>query len=89
MVLKLDGMLVDRSGDLFVESGEGVLALGFSLQRADWPLLAGIQDTSMDFETSEGVFDEDVATQYMIEQSILTNNKQVEFKDIFSKDRCR
>ncbi|XP_076850435.1 dynein axonemal heavy chain 12 [Brachyhypopomus gauderio] len=42
----------------------------------------------MDFETSEGIFDEDVATQYMIEQSILPSNK-IEFKDIFSEDGCR
>ncbi|XP_026857638.2 dynein heavy chain 12, axonemal isoform X1 [Electrophorus electricus] len=42
----------------------------------------------MDFETSGGIFDEDVATQYMIEQSILPSNK-TEFKDIFSEDGCR
>uniref|UniRef100_A0A4W4FAJ7 SOCS box domain-containing protein n=1 Tax=Electrophorus electricus TaxID=8005 RepID=A0A4W4FAJ7_ELEEL len=41
----------------------------------------------MDFETSGGIFDEDVATQYMIEQSILPSNK-TEFKDIFSEDGC-
>lgn len=44
---------------------------------------------TMDFETSGEIFDEDVATQYMIEQSLLANNKQTEFKDILSTDGCR
>lgn len=43
----------------------------------------------MDFETSGEIFDEDVATQYMIEQSLQANNKQTEFKDILSADGCR
>ncbi|KAM9444339.1 dynein axonemal heavy chain 12 isoform 1-T2 [Clarias gariepinus] len=43
----------------------------------------------MDIETSGEIFDEDVATQYMIEQSLLGNNKQTEFKDILSADGCR
>lgn len=43
----------------------------------------------MDFETSGEIFDEDVATQYIIEQSLLANNKQTEFKDILSADGCR
>ncbi|XP_066529155.1 dynein axonemal heavy chain 12 [Hoplias malabaricus] len=43
----------------------------------------------MDFETPEEIFDEDVATQYMIEQSILPSSKQVEFTDVFPGDRCR
>lgn len=43
----------------------------------------------MDFQTSGEIFDEDVATQYMIEQSLLANNKQTEFKEIFSEDGCR
>lgn len=43
----------------------------------------------MDIETSGEIFDEDVATQYMIEQSLLANNKQIEFKDILSADGCR
>ncbi|XP_027023613.2 dynein axonemal heavy chain 12 [Tachysurus fulvidraco] len=43
----------------------------------------------MDFQTPGEIFDEDVATQYMIEQSLLANNKQTEFKDIFSEDGCR
>ncbi|XP_060766569.1 dynein axonemal heavy chain 12 isoform X2 [Neoarius graeffei] len=43
----------------------------------------------MDFETSGEIFDEDVAAQYMIEQSLLANTKQTEFKDILSADGCR
>ncbi|XP_053509033.1 dynein axonemal heavy chain 12 [Ictalurus furcatus] len=43
----------------------------------------------MDFETSGEIFDEDVATQYMIEQSLPANNNQTEFKDILSADGCR
>ncbi|XP_058229006.1 dynein axonemal heavy chain 12 [Hemibagrus wyckioides] len=43
----------------------------------------------MDFETSGELCDEDVATQYMIEQSLLASNKQTEFKDILSEDGCR
>lgn len=58
-----------------VHGAEGVLDL----------LITGV----MDFETSGEVFDEDVATQYMIEQSLLANNKQPEFRDILSEDGCR
>ncbi|XP_007251595.3 dynein axonemal heavy chain 12 [Astyanax mexicanus] len=43
----------------------------------------------MDFEASGELLDEDVATQYMIEQSILPNEKQIAFKEIFSEDKCR
>lgn len=62
-------------GRTTVHSGEGVLE--FSLTAV------------MDFETSGEIFDEDVATQYMIEQSLLANNKQTDFKDILSADGCR
>lgn len=58
-----------------VHGGEGVLELSLS--------------AVMDFETSGELCDEDVATQYMIEQSLLASNKQTEFKDILSEDGCR
>lgn len=34
----------------------------------------------MDLETSGGIFDEDVATQFMIGQSLLEGHKQSEFE---------
>ncbi|XP_030633693.1 dynein heavy chain 12, axonemal [Chanos chanos] len=43
----------------------------------------------MDFETPGALIDEDIANQFMIEQSLLQCNKQIEFKDSFSGDGCR
>ncbi|RXN10202.1 ankyrin repeat and SOCS box 14 [Labeo rohita] len=43
----------------------------------------------MDLDTSGGVFDEDVATQHMIEQSLLQRHKQAEIRSSFSGESCR
>lgn len=47
------------------------------------------QDSVMDLETSRGIFDDDVATQLMIEQSLLQRHKQSQIKSSVSGDARR